>query len=237
MTRQLLDVLCRGEEHHGTLQFVQEYTDSPHTHMTVAYKHPVNGVIATCGLLHHELNKAMYARALEYMEHMVDLEHKMLKRLSRRLEQVQLFRTRHCPTMVSPLALFSDQCLKDLLTTEDDMTHLTVVQEALTYLNSVLRTTFDTSHGQGSFEQSWRAYQTNIALEELIYGHRCPPMTTSSPLSWEHPQSCQKHHQDAGVPGTGILEHCHVRSLLPSSFQLDQGHPQSSLHPAELFIM
>ncbi|KAL7395093.1 hypothetical protein ABVT39_010070 [Epinephelus coioides] len=77
--------------------------------------------------------------------------------------------------MVSPLALFSDQCLKDLLTTEDDMTLLTMVQEALTYLNSVLRTTFDTSHGRGSFEQSWRAYQTHIALEELIYGHPLSP--------------------------------------------------------------
>lgn len=156
------------------MTFVQVYTDSPHTHIKLGYKHPVSGVGATCDLLHPELTKAMYGRAVEYMEHMEDLEAKMAKPLSCRLEQVRLFKTGHCPTVVDPEALFSDQCLRDLVTrepmlvpfvdTEDGMNLLTVVQEALEYLNSVLRTAYATSRGKGSFEHSWRAYQAEIAL-------------------------------------------------------------------------
>lgn len=140
---RLLNVLLGGEEHRGTMTFVQVYTDFPHTHIKLAYKHPVSGVIAICDLLHHELTKVMYARAVKYMEHMEDLEAKMVKPLSCRLEQVRLFKTGDCPTVVDPEALFSHQCLRDLVTrepmlvpfldTEDSMNILTVVQEALEY--------------------------------------------------------------------------------------------------------
>lgn len=75
----------------------------------------MSGVIATCDLLHHELTKAIYSRAVEYMEHIEDLEAKMVKPLSCLLEQVTLFKTGDCPTVVDPEALLSDQCLRDLV--------------------------------------------------------------------------------------------------------------------------
>lgn len=181
VSRPLMDVLMCGEEKRGTLTFFQVYTDSPHTHLSVAYKHPVSGVIATCDLLHHERTKAMYGRAVEYMEHMVDLEAKLLKPLSCRLEQVRVFGGGNCPVVVDPEALFGTQCLKDLLAMKamlvpfvdlaDGMCILAVVQEAVSYLNGVLKTAYTTSRGKGSFEHSWRAYQAEIALEELFYGH------------------------------------------------------------------
>lgn len=48
-----LDVVCRGEESRGSLNFIQVYGDSPHTHMSHHYKHSVsssgdNAVLEQC---------------------------------------------------------------------------------------------------------------------------------------------------------------------------------------------
>ena len=107
----LLNVVCCGKESRGNLNFLQVYTDSPHTHMTIPYKHPVSGVITTCGLMHHEVTKAMYARAKEYMAHMEDLRMKMVKPLCCRIEQVKLFQGVDCPVDIRPESLFSEQYL------------------------------------------------------------------------------------------------------------------------------
>lgn len=71
-------VPCIGEMEGGKLTFVQAYTDSPHTHLSAPWKHPVSGVIATMGVLHHELNKTMHGRALSYLELMEDLAAKFV---------------------------------------------------------------------------------------------------------------------------------------------------------------
>jgi len=55
------------------LNFIQLYVDAPHVHLKMPYKHPVSGTIATCGLLHPEINRAMINRALSYMDHMEQL--------------------------------------------------------------------------------------------------------------------------------------------------------------------
>lgn len=44
VSKQMLRVVLGGQEYRGKLHFVQVYTDSPHMHITLAYKHPVSGL-------------------------------------------------------------------------------------------------------------------------------------------------------------------------------------------------
>eukprot|EP00064_Thunnus_orientalis_P016467 superscaffoldBa00003274_g16532 len=90
VSKALLDI-CGGKEYQATLTFLQMYKDSPHMHMTSAFKHPVSSIIMICGLMHQKSAQAMYTRALNYMDHMVDLEYKMVKPLVCWMEQVLLF--------------------------------------------------------------------------------------------------------------------------------------------------
>ncbi len=71
-----------------TVRFLQLYVVSPHVHLRMTHKHPVSGVISTCGLLHHQTRKAMYTRAQTYLQHMEDLKLKMVGQLKSRIEQV-----------------------------------------------------------------------------------------------------------------------------------------------------
>lgn len=44
---------CAASHEPSPLTFLQLYTDSAHTHMAQQFKHPVSGVIATCGPMTH----------------------------------------------------------------------------------------------------------------------------------------------------------------------------------------
>ncbi len=74
----------------------------------------------------------------------------------------------------------------------DGMSILTVLQEALHFLHSVLMSTFHKSNGRGGFYKSWKAYQAELALEELIYGHPLSPEDRSLAVSLGTSPSCGK---------------------------------------------
>ncbi len=163
--RPLLNVAYPGEERRGTLNFLQVYTDSPHTHMTSSYKHPVSGVITTCGLMNHDTTRAIHPRAKEYVNHMEDFEAKLVKHLSCRLEQVRLFQDTDCPAFIRPKALFTASsawqsswlkmpCSSPILNMVEGIGILTMLQEALHFLNSMLRWTSDKNSGRGGFYKS-----------------------------------------------------------------------------------
>ncbi len=180
--RPLLNVVCNGQEQRGSLNFLQLYTDSPHTHMSRMYKHPVSGTIATCDLLHHNTNAALHACAKEYIEHMCDLEEKMVKPLTCRIEQVRLFSEGGFPAVIRPETMFNQQSLWHILSTkpmilpfvdrEDGMSLLAVVQEVMLYLNNVIRSLYGSKPG---YHSSWKTYQAELGLEELLYGHPLSP--------------------------------------------------------------
>nr|XP_057920129.1 uncharacterized protein LOC131112030 [Doryrhamphus excisus]XP_057920130.1 uncharacterized protein LOC131112030 [Doryrhamphus excisus] len=138
--------------------------------------------MTTCGLLHREINKAMHARALEYINHMIDLEAKFKHTLCCRLEQVRLFCNNHCQSVINPDKFFSYEYLRGLLmkepmlipyvATADGRTLRTMITGVLRHLTDLLKTTYDMSHNQASFQHSWQAYQAELVLEEIIYG-RC----------------------------------------------------------------
>eukprot|EP00064_Thunnus_orientalis_P026271 superscaffoldBa00016092_g26768 len=80
--------------------------------------------------------------------------------------------------------------------TEDGITVLTVVQKTLRHLIGVLRSSFKSGHDRGNYDDAWRAYQAELALEELIYGHPLSPedkkLTVSLGTSASHAKSLTK---------------------------------------------
>lgn len=58
----LMSVLSGAEENGGELNFVQIYCDSPHTHLSKPFKHPISGVISCCDMLHQKVVAAMHGR-------------------------------------------------------------------------------------------------------------------------------------------------------------------------------
>ncbi|KAM3597676.1 uncharacterized protein V6R79_007891 [Siganus canaliculatus] len=183
--RDLLKVLFGGEEKRGELNFVQVYTDSPHTRMKIPYKHPVSGVIATCNMIHHEVRRSMYGRALDYLDHMVDLQVKFQKSLDCRIEQVRRFAGEDHPSVLRPEDIFGMAELweelrkKPLLLPfiEHSNTGLmSVLCETIAFLVNVLRTNYAQHQGKGGYEASWQTYQAELALEELLHGHPLSPI-------------------------------------------------------------
>lgn len=90
----------------GEVTFVQVYVDSPHTHPTTQYLHPVSGVVTVCDLLHPETTRAMYRRAISYLEHITDMERKLCYNMSCRLELVRLYRAKDMPVLFRPHSQF-----------------------------------------------------------------------------------------------------------------------------------
>lgn len=196
-----LDVVCCGEESRGSLNFIQVYGDSPHTHMSHHYRHSVSGVITVCGLMHRNVNTAMNNCAQKYMAHMVDMENKMSKPLTCRLEQVRVFKGGDCPSLIRPEALFSEQSLLDMLAekpmlvlcfaSEDGLGVMAVVQETMQYLKNAIKSGYGGK--RGGYDSSCTTYQAELALEELLYGHILSPedhqLTVSLGTSASHRDS------------------------------------------------
>ncbi len=44
------------------------------------------------------------------------------------------------------------------------------------YLTTVMRDIFDSNKGMGGYAAPWKAYQIELALEELIYSHPLSPL-------------------------------------------------------------
>lgn len=169
--------------------------------MSHHYKHSVSGVITVCGLMHRNVNTAMNNCAQKYMAHMVDMENKMSKPLTCRLEQVRVFKGGDCPSLIRPEALFSEQSLLDMLAekpmlvlcfaSEDRLGVMAVVQETMQYLNNAIKSGYGGK--RGGYDSSCTTYQAELALEELLYGHALSPedhqLTVSLGTSASHRDS------------------------------------------------
>lgn len=87
----------------------------------------------------------------------------------------------HIPHNVLPRQLFSDDAVYKLLKDHsmvipfrdsmDERGLLTMVKDCLHHLNICLDEAFQLNECKGHFDASWKAYQMQLVLEELIYGH------------------------------------------------------------------
>lgn len=168
------------------VNFLQLYVMSPHLHIQSPFRHPVSGVIVTCGLSHPQFTKAMLMRAISYLDHMEDLASKMVSQLECRVEQVAFFdSSTGIPSTFHAADAFDIVKLKKLLAARPvfvpfvDDAHgkglLTICRKVLDHLIGTLRAFFNSHLGIGGFEASWRSFQSELALEEFFYGQPLSP--------------------------------------------------------------
>ncbi len=108
-----------------------------------------------------------------------------MKPLSCRIKQVRLFTAEDLLHKVDPEYMFSEQylwyqlyerALLVLFVDRNDSRGLcTVVTQTVAHLNNVLRVAYTNNRGRGGFEPVRRAYQAELALEKLVYGHPLSP--------------------------------------------------------------
>ncbi len=187
---KLLDVFA-ALPNKPLMNHLQLYCNTPHTHQTPFYKHPVSGVISTCGLLHADQTRAMHARALGYLSHMDDLIHKADIHLSACIEVVLLFEEeRGIPELFHPEDAFDQKGLIRLLEKkpmllpfkDDEGQGLRSVTSAvLQHLSGELHALLFLYSHMGGFKPSWRAFQLELALEEYFHGQ--PRCVSSRPYS------------------------------------------------------
>lgn len=81
----------------------------------------------------------------------------------------QFFRVRRVHHLLhkAPLVLPFTACGDEL----DDWDPVAVLQLVLGHMVQELKTLFHTNAGKGGFEASWQAYQLELTLEEVFYGH------------------------------------------------------------------
>ncbi|KAM3603027.1 uncharacterized protein V6R79_022549 [Siganus canaliculatus] len=149
--RGLLEVVQGGKEGAGTLNFLQIYADTPHTHLPKVFKHPVSGCVATCDLLHPNLNRAMAGRAMEYIAHYQDLQQKFsyTEPVGVRVEQVRRLERGSLPTSVDPRDYFNEEKLWEELASKPLLLPYTNIE------------------GRGLMTM---VYGAELGLEELVHG-------------------------------------------------------------------
>lgn len=232
--RDLLGFVMGGQVVAGNLTFLQLYTNSPHTHLPRVYKHPVSGCVATCGMLHQNLDTAMYARAAEYINHMEDTRLKFSSNcpVGVRVEQVRRFEERSLPMAVEPQAFFGEASLWQELSTKSLLVPFVDIERRgiVTLVTGVMGHLVDPAEGGvcGPQVGGWlsgvvdrvpgRAGPGRAFTRETALPSRRPALPDPGDL--HHPE--QEPDPEAGVPGTGALERGHSRGLPASLGQLDQ---------------
>ncbi|CAJ1059928.1 hypothetical protein ROHU_001960 [Xyrichtys novacula] len=159
---------------------VELYLDTPHTHLPKVFVHPVSGCVAICGLFHAKLNKAMYGRGLEYIQHFADNLFKFGSTLPSGLWVEQVRRLQGpLPTYFKPSANFNEERLWEELENKPLLlpyAHvqgkglMTVVHGVMGHLLQTLREVYANSKGAGGFQAAWTAFQAELGLEEMVYG-------------------------------------------------------------------
>lgn len=105
-----------------------------------------------------------------------------------------------------------------------DWDPVAVLQLVLTHMVDELKTLFHSNSGKGGFEASWRAYQLELALEGVIYGHPLAPCNgqVSAALGTSTTRENVPHALE-GHDWAGALQWCGVWVGPPSAVQLDKG--------------
>lgn len=142
---------------------------------SVRLPHPVSGVIATCGLLHKKTTKAMVDRVKHYGMHFNDLISKMGYQLPVRMEGVTvLFESGKVPDKVNAqhflrALLCNEAMLLPFQEVNGEGFHL-VTSAVISNITRSLEDTYKAAQQQGGYDNSWKAYQLELALEEFFHG-------------------------------------------------------------------
>lgn len=121
---------------------------------------------------------------------MQDLAGKMVCPFALRIEQVLLFAGGVVPPRIAAQDAFVHNKVKELFITHpvlpyklgpDGQGFLCIIHEVIEFLVGSLSNLYRKHAGLGGYEASWRAFQYELALEELFYGH--PLSTTDGQLS------------------------------------------------------
>lgn len=222
--------------HWAPLQFVQLYTDSPHCHTTPRHYHPVSGIVVLCGLLHLQSQASLNRSAEEYINHVHDCNRKMVGQLSLRIEAVTYIdHSRGIHSFYRPRDFINEVVLESLFQTfplvlpildSVDMSLMQMFRDCLEYIPSDLIKIYMDSAGKGGSEQSWRAFQLEMAFEELVYGHPLSPLSRkySAPLGTctTNPKSLTHQRGFLGLApyNSGAVGDC------PPEFRLWTTNPQ-----------
>ncbi|CAM4652162.1 unnamed protein product [Leuciscus chuanchicus] len=180
--RRLLDVVRLDK---SKINFLQLYAVTPHCHSTAPAKHPVSRVITMCDMHIDWHRKMINANANRYVEHMEDLARKTVTGSYVRLEYVFLVGP-HFDTLIQPSDFFTQPMISQLLETvpmlvpfrnTDGSGLSSVVNSVSTYLSGALHDVLHQARGLGGYENSWSAFQLELACEELFFGR---PLCRSS---------------------------------------------------------
>ena len=165
----------------GKITFVQLYVDSPHTHYTQPFKHPVSGALVTCNLSHPNHQGAVRNRAFAYLRTMEEIRDNMVIQLSCRMEQVVRLEGDNIPAVVTPREYVSLSALHKLIQEHalfvpfkdrpDGSGLMSTLRDVTQYLTGILADGLRESFRIGMYNPTWKAFQAELALEELLYGH------------------------------------------------------------------
>ncbi|CAL8239964.1 unnamed protein product [Gadus morhua 'NCC'] len=165
----------------GEVTFLQLYADAPHIHYNQPFKHPISGVLVNCGLSHPNFKATLTSRAFAYLKHIRDLRLRLVCQVGCRIEQVVRFEGEDVPFEFDPREFFDLPALKRLFQDrallvpfqdrEDGRGLLSTLRGIVSHLAGILGESFQDSAGVGRYDPSWKAFQAELALEELFFGH------------------------------------------------------------------
>ena len=139
-------------------------------------------MVTTCGVLNWNTQNKLETKATEYLVHHQDLLAKSKIQLKARMEFVLRFEKGALPATLDAHSMFDFEGLKSLLQTEpmllpfqdrddEDRKGLHTVNEAIVdHLCLTLETANQVEKHKGGYQNAWRAYQAELAMEEFFYG-------------------------------------------------------------------
>lgn len=206
------------------ITFLQLYAVTPHNRMDNWFPHPVSGEIVCCGIMHPKTASAMSRHSKQYLSHMKDHVNKMLAVVTARVEIVTLVEVDQIKETVNGSDFFAIDRLKKLIEesalllpfaeAQAGGTFTGIMKEVATHLCDILEQSYSTGRCKGTFTESWAAFQAEIALEVLFWGHPCSMhdslyqnglgLSTNSEwsLTWERGILGLAHYSAAAVEGS-----------------------------------
>lgn len=174
------------------ITFVQLYATTPHRCASKCCPHPISGSIVSCGLLHPQTTSKFIRHGTDYINNVKDNIGKMGHPSCARLEIV----TRHDgippSTHLNGRTMIDSDQLHDILESRplmipfydeqsEDISFSSVIVTICNHLAEKLKGLFNLHRNRGGFEESWTAFQLELALEQFFFGRcLCPNDTQMS---------------------------------------------------------
>ncbi|KAK7918664.1 hypothetical protein WMY93_009948 [Mugilogobius chulae] len=167
------------------LNFLQLYADTPHTRLGQYRPHPVSGEIVCCDLLHQQTKRSMSRAAHAYLKHMEELTLKLKVVSPARIEMVSLLEAPQLPCEISAEAMFDDDKLTLLIASRPMLipflenvpegSFTAAMVKVAEHLVRTLAKQRALARGRGQFTEAWTAFQAEMGLEVLFWGHTLNP--------------------------------------------------------------